>query len=110
MKSIALLFACHALILAAAQAQTALYTFVGDAPDDRFGVAAAPLGDISGDGIDDFIIGAQFDDENGESSGSARVFSGADGSTLFTFYGDHLSAFLGFSVSAAGDVDADGIG
>jgi hypothetical protein len=95
--------------LIAAKAQTPLFTFTGDAPDDRFGVAAANIGDVNGDGIDDLIIGAQFDDDHGPESGSARVFSGADGAVLFTFYGDSASAFFGFAVSSAGDVNADGV-
>jgi hypothetical protein len=95
--------------LITAQAQTPLFTFTGDAPDDRFGVAAASIGDVNGDGVDDLIIGAQFDDDNGANSGSARVFSGADGSALFTFYGDSASAFFGFALSGAGDVNGDGV-
>jgi hypothetical protein len=95
--------------LAATQAQTPLYTFVGDAPDDRFGVSAAQVGDLNGDGVVDLIIGAQFDDDGGVNAGGARVFSGADGSVLFTFHGDSASAFFGAAVSPAGDVNGDDV-
>ena len=53
-------------------------------------------------------MGAYQDDNNGTDSGSARVFSGADGSTLYTFDGDSSGDWFGFSVSGAGDVNGDG--
>ena len=65
-------------------------------------------GDVDGDGRADLIVGAPADDNNGTESGSARVFSGANGSILFTFNGDSASDFFGSSVSGAGDVDGDG--
>jgi len=48
------------------------------------------------------------DDNNGSSSGSARVLSGANGSILHTFNGDSASDYFGISVSAAGDINNDG--
>ncbi len=48
------------------------------------------------------------DDNNGDASGSARVLSGIDGSTLYTFNGDTESDYFGRSVSGAGDVNGDG--
>ena len=65
-------------------------------------------GDVNGDGFDDVIVGAHLDDNNGESSGSARVFSGFDGSVLYTFDGDSAGDRFGDSVSGAGDVNGDG--
>ncbi len=85
-----------------------LYTFDGDSAGDWFGSAVSGAGDINGDGFDDVIVGAKWADNNGLSSGSARVFSGLDGSVLYTFHGDSAGDFLGFSVSGAGDVNGDG--
>ena len=85
-----------------------LYTFDGDSPNDRFGVSVSGAGDVNGDGYDDVIIGANFDDNNGFNSGSARVFSGVDGSVLYTFNGDSSKDVFGWSVSGAGDVNGDG--
>ncbi|MCH8978003.1 MAG: FG-GAP repeat protein [Armatimonadetes bacterium] len=87
---------------------TVLYTFDGDSPDDQFGVSVSGAGDVDGDGFDDLIVGSLNDDNNGSNSGSARVFSGADGSVLYTLDGDSAGDRFGRSVSGAGDVDADG--
>ena len=84
-----------------------LYNFDGDSINDRFGSSVSGAGDVNGDGFDDLIVGAPFDDNNGFSSGSARVFSGIDGSVLYNFDGDPASVF-GWTVSGAGDVNGDG--
>ena len=86
-----------------------LYSFTGDSAFDRFGWSVSGAGDVNGDGFDDLIVGAFFDDNNGFNSGSARVFSGADGSVLYTFDGDSIGNLFGVSVSGAGDVNGDGV-
>ena len=86
-----------------------LYSFDGDRADDLFGRSVSGAGDVNGDGVDDFIVGAVGDNNNGDDSGSARVLSGSDGSVLHKFDGDSADDFLGFSVSGAGDVNGDGL-
>ncbi|MCH8236320.1 MAG: FG-GAP repeat protein, partial [Chloroflexi bacterium] len=85
-----------------------LYTFDGDAGFDSLGSSVGGAGDVNGDGFADLIVGAALDDNNGKTSGSARVFSGADGAVLFTVDGDSVGDALGLSVSGAGDIDGDG--
>ena len=85
-----------------------LYTFNGDSSNDYFGRSVAGAGDVNGDGKDDLIVGAYGDDNNGSNSGSARIFSGADGSILYTFNGESTNDYFGYSVAAAGDVNGDG--
>ncbi|MFT7617250.1 MAG: hypothetical protein ACI97A_000884 [Planctomycetota bacterium] len=85
-----------------------LYSFDGDNATDRLGSTVSGAGDVNGDGFDDVIVGISGDDNNGSSSGSARVFSGIDGSILYTFNGDSFGDQLGYSVSGAGDVNGDG--
>ena len=86
-----------------------LYTFDGDSANDRFGDSVSGAGDVNGDGFADLIVGAPRDDNSGDSSGSARVLSGFDGSVLYTFDGDSDADTFGDAVSGAGDVNGDGI-
>jgi len=100
--------ACVFISASVATPPDRLYTFNGDSANDRFGRPVSGAGDVNGDGFDDLIVGAPFDDNNGANSGSARVFSGADGGVLFTFNGDSAYGGFGNSVSSAGDVNGDG--
>ena len=85
-----------------------LYTFDGDNSGDRLGISVSGAGDVNADGYPDLIVGAYLDDNTGTDSGSARVFSGIDGATLYTFDGDDAGDEFGWSVSGAGDVNNDG--
>ena len=112
MRSSFCLLAWCTLAVAPTFAQTIthvpLFTFDGDAPFDLFGLSVSGAGDVNGDGFADLIVGAWGDDNNGTDSGSARVFSGSDGSVLYNFDGDSAGDTLGLSVSGAGDVNGDG--
>lgn len=89
--------------------ESVLYSFYGQAATDFFGVAVSAAGDIDGDGTPDVIVGAPQENSGGHNdNGSARVFSGQDGSTLFTFTGEHGNIDFGSSVRDAGDVNNDG--
>ena len=87
---------------------SALYNFDGDSPSTGFGASVSGAGDVNGDGFADIIVGAEGDDTNGSDSGSARVFSGSDGSILYNFGVDLSFIRFGTSVSGAGDVNGDG--
>jgi hypothetical protein len=92
---------------------------------DQSGISVSAAGDLNGDGIDDLIIGAFGADPNGSGSGESYVVFGSDqglpavielsslasgdGSTGFVMNGINSGDGSGISVSAAGDVDGDGI-
>jgi hypothetical protein len=82
----------------------------GDDPGDHFGFAVAVLGDVDADGAPDLAVGAVDDDDAGTSSGSVRVCSGADGSTLYTLVGSGPGDLLGYALCALDDLDGDGVG
>jgi len=96
-----------------ADAQTLLYTL--DTPNQRaeatFGYSMA-MGDINGDGRDDIAVGAPYEQVGGNASqGRAYIFSGADGSLIFTLNtpNPQAGAFFGFSI-AVRDTNGDGKG
>ena len=73
------------------------------------GYSVAGGGDVNGDGKADFIVGVPFANPNGLiNAGSAFVYSGADGSLLYTINGSAEGDRLGGSVGLQGDVDSDG--
>jgi hypothetical protein len=73
-------------------------------PQGLWGSSLAAAGDVNGDGVPDVIAGWRLP----FATGSATVFSGYDGSVIWTFYGPAVDSAFGDSVAAAGDVDGDG--
>lgn len=88
-------------------AQTKIFTFSGGA-GDRAGWSSDFAGDVNGDGKTDIIMGSWGADPVGADSGSATVFSGANGAILFTFNGQVAGERFGDAVAGAGDVNQDG--
>lgn len=76
---------------------------------DAFGWAAADLGDLDLDGVPDFAVTAVNDSTDELFGGRVTVFSGATREVLASHTGAEENAALGYSVSTAGDVDADGV-
>jgi len=85
---------------------------IGDQKDSLFGAAVAGAGDVNGDGLDDFVIGAPGQSVNETSEGAIFVFFGSDGSISqvpdWSCHGEQAAASLGTSVAGAGDVNGDG--
>ena len=90
---------------------------------DFSGRSVSNAGDVNGDGIDDFIIGATSGDPGGENNAgeiylifgrtggfvSAVDLAALDGTTGFRLDGIDESDFVGRRVAGGGDVNADGL-
>ena len=93
----------------------------GVSAGDQSGISVSSAGDVNGDGLDDLIIGARYDEPNGSKSGASFVVFGKTGTGAVQlsdvesgaggFVINGVSAFdqSGFSVSSAGDVNGDGL-
>jgi PKD repeat protein len=89
------------------------WSAVGEQAGDAFGRSVGAAGDVNGDGYDDLVVGAPWNDGNGTNAGRAYVFhGGAAGLTTdpprWTASGVYGHDNLGSAVGAAGDVNCDG--
>jgi hypothetical protein len=85
-----------------------LFRRYGDKANDRLGLAVSGVGDANGDGLSEFMAGTGWADKAIADVGMARVYSGADGATLYTLYGEAMFDFFGAAAAGVGDFDADG--
>jgi hypothetical protein len=87
---------------------TQAWTVAGTRPGMGLGLAIAGVPDVNQDGYDDVLVGAPLDDTSGVPTGSARIYSGLDGSLLHIKHGDSANDQFGMAVNSVGDVNADG--
>ena len=97
---------------------TADFYVYGENDGDRLGQGdpgLANAGDIDGDGNDDLILGAIYNDDNGTNAGAAYIFLGPlsgkginAGTADVTIDGAADNDLAGRAVVGVGDVDADG--
>ena len=80
-----------------------------ETPIENLGDSVAGLGDVDGDGVGDYAVGApRFGAGTGVTpSGYVKVFSGASGALLARM-GGHEGDQMGWSVAGPGDLDGDG--
>ena len=91
--------------------------FQGEAALDRAGTSVAALGDVNGDGLPDFAIGAPLNSQAAYSAGKVYIYFGREagwdplvnlGLSNASYLGELEMAWAGGAVSAAGDVNNDG--
>jgi hypothetical protein len=91
---------------------SAAWTAEIDQSEASFGQSVGTAGDVNGDGCDDVIVGAhRFDNPRSYEGGAWVYYGSAAGVSLspaWSAEGDQDSAFFGYSVSTAGDVNGDG--
>ncbi|MEP0546713.1 MAG: Ig-like domain-containing protein [Rhodothermales bacterium] len=75
-----------------------------------FGFPVAGIADVSGDGLEDILVGAFFEDGGAMSAGRAYVFDGATGDVLRTLTSPNPEESGGFGIGLASVPDADGDG
>ena len=83
----------------------------GAAADDNFGYSISAAGDVNGDGYDDVIVGAPYNDISGSDAGRAYIYLGGNPmNTSQVIFLNGLTSLdhFGHSVSYAGDVNGDG--
>jgi hypothetical protein len=77
-----------------------------------FGYSVGTAGDVNGDGYDDVVVGAPFQDNGQNNEGRAYVYLGSPlgpgKQAAWTGEGDQENAYFGRAVGAAGDVNGDG--
>jgi hypothetical protein len=91
-------------------------TWAAADPDSAFGAAMVNLGDFDGDGADDLAVGAP-DEDNGAAWGAGAVYlflsaGGAlepDAGPTWVLRSPYAQAHAGAALSAAGDVNGDGL-
>ncbi len=82
-----------------------LYNLQGENPGDGYGWIGARLGDLNGDGVNEFLVTAPF--YNG-GNGKIYLYSGRDGSLMNAVAAPDFEYF-GYAARDAGDVNRDGV-
>jgi predicted transcriptional regulator len=92
-------------------------SFIGENAEDGLGISVAGAGDLNGDGYDDIVLDAPFNDESGTDAGKIYIIFGRDTGwsmntglsvTDVTFLGENAGDRAGWPTAGAGDVNGDG--
>ena len=77
----------------------------GRSSNGGFGTSLDAVGDVNGDGIEDFAGGEPFAHSN---KGDVHIISGSNFHRIRTISGANLNAWFGYRVACIGDADGDG--
>jgi hypothetical protein len=91
-------------------------SFIGEYPQDGAGSSVAGAGDVNGDGYDDILVSARWNDESNANAGQVYlIFGKPNGWTMeyklqnadASFHGEGFIDNAGYDVAGAGDVNND---
>lgn len=84
---------------------------VGVFDNDQFGWRVLGTGDINGDGVGDYAVGAPYADSivSGTNLGFVFVYSGATHAQIRAYWGTQSGDLLGYDIDGCGDVNGDGV-
>ncbi len=87
-----------------------IHRFDGTGFLDNFGMALPGAGDVDGDGVGDYLVGASSAEipPLNYPAGRAYLYSGATGALLHVFQPVNYAEEFGAAVAGAGDVNGDG--
>ena len=93
------------------------YSFIGESASDNAGRSVSSAGDVDGDGFDDILIGAHYNNDGGADAGKSYLILGSSlgissvdlSSADYSFIGEGAYDYAGSSISSAGDVNGDGL-
>ena len=95
--------------------------FLGETGSNYAGRSVSTAGDVNGDGFSDLVVGAPGESTNATSAGAAYILLGPESGTVgaqsttdlyYTYakaLGETLDDNAGYTVSAGGDIDGDGL-
>ncbi len=93
-------------------------SYIGENPFDHCGQSLSIVGDMNGDGYDDFIVGSPYNDDGGTDAGKVYLILGRSAGwsrdmpvsgAAASFIGSDSLGLAGYSCSCAGDVNGDNI-
>lgn len=100
------------LFLGGTEPTEPLLTLEGENAGDRFGASLTGLGDIDGDGYNDFAIGADKADDGGADAGKVYIYYGGkqiDNEPDVTLIGERSNDWFGTAIAGGSDINGDQI-
>lgn len=96
--------------LATGQGSPTLWSLAPTAnPGDKFGFALADLGDVTGDGVPDFLVGQPgYDHGSSLDCGAVRLVNGSTHAIVSLIHDNTPAIAFGSSMAVCGDVNFDG--